>query len=604
MDKRYSNEQIHLIRSIFPVGKDSTVDEICSHIESIYNKFNDNLVYYTDNYKSLMVEAFNSLNVQKFFRRGGSGIDLLNSQYNEQDVINEVANYDKRLEALRYLEFLSEEKSTVVMVGPNGCGKTTLIRYLLKSFGEQKIGFYPADRLLVISDNYNPQRDFKAFVKTYKESDRVAADLDSANQNIYISRQINEVISLFEKVHAQEMDLLHDRSLQEDDSKTLKILHIWNNLVKDRLLFSKGDLRVKTLDGNEYPIRYLSSGEKSILYFLVSIILKERKDYYFIDEPENNLNPAIVSSLWNVIENEMSDSVFVYLTHDSHFVDSRVNSKLFWIESFDGKNWKYQKLPQNDALPQELMISLVGNRMPVLFCESHDEYKYDLLVYKMMFSEFKVVPAGGCGPVIRKVSAFKHVGFPQRAFGIIDSDYKDLDYLEGLAKNDIYYLPFFEIENMLICKEIVTGVIKQYSSQPESAFLELQEAVKNDFKNNKEQWLLRKTAYELEKKFFNDRINSLKNLDELKNKYREYQGKIKIDAIYTKYLEQYEKIVKTDDYNHYLRFYDSKGMFKKFVHTLHLSNRMPYEKVVFEYLKYHPEVLKAMRRKYFPNIKE
>lgn len=59
-------------------------------------------------------------------------------------------------------------------------------------------------------------------------------------------------------------------------------------------------------------------------------------------------------------------------------------------------------MPQNDELPQRLVISLIGNRMPVLFCESHDEYKYDDIVYKMMFPEFKVIPAGGCRPVIKK----------------------------------------------------------------------------------------------------------------------------------------------------------------------------------------------------------
>lgn len=39
------------------------------------------------------------------------------------------------------------------------------------------------------------------------------------------------------------------------------------------------------------------------------------------------------------------------------------------------------------------LVALVGNREPVLFCESQDEYKYDDIVFKMMFPEFKVIPA-------------------------------------------------------------------------------------------------------------------------------------------------------------------------------------------------------------------
>ena len=82
----------------------------------------------------------------------------------------------------------------------------------------------------------------------------------------------------------------------------------------------------------------MSSGEKSILYFLIGILLQEEKDFYFIDEPENNLNPSIVSKLWNFIERERPNSVFVYLTHDSDFVASRVNSKYIGLKSMMGKN--------------------------------------------------------------------------------------------------------------------------------------------------------------------------------------------------------------------------------------------------------------------------
>ena len=76
----------------------------------------------------------------------------------------------------------------------------------------------------------------------------------------------------------------------------------------------------------------MSSGEKSILYFLIGILLQEEKDFYFIDEPENNLTPAIVSKLWNFIERERPNSVFVYLTHDSDLKDIEELKSLYNAE--------------------------------------------------------------------------------------------------------------------------------------------------------------------------------------------------------------------------------------------------------------------------------
>lgn len=598
----YQNNQLDLLINAYEGSIPPNVAQVIATIQAIYKAYNDDYSRYTENYISMMESTFNSLKTAQLIPEAKGGTLRTTKPIDSENILALLSDYHDKLFGLRYLKFLSEEKKTVVFVGPNGCGKTTLLRNLINATGEDQIGYYPADRLLVINDSYNPERDFATFSKSYQNADKYASDIDNQSQAHYIVQQINQTITLFEKKRATEMDLYAKGKLRLEDSLTEKILGIWNELIKDRILFSEGALKVQTLGGTEYPIKYLSSGEKSIFYFLACIFLKEKKSYYFVDEPENNLNPSIVSKLWDIIEKHREGSIFVYLTHDSNFVASRINSKLFWIEKYDGTEWVYKPLPENDNLPQHLMVALVGNREPVLFCESQDEYKYDDIVFKMMFPEFKVIPAAGCDAVIAKVKAYSIAGLPQKAFGIIDCDYKDQSYLEGQETDGIFHLPFFEIENFLFSEEIITGVIATFSRDKENAFANFKSALKNDFISKKEQWIIRKIAFRLRETFFTGKIKRLKDFPELKVEYTSFSSSVDLDALHASYEAEIQRVIDADDYNTLLRYYDNKGIFTMFLPQLKLENKMPYKEAVFTYLSEHKDVLTGLRSKYFPGI--
>ena len=598
----YQNNQLDLLINAYEGSIPPNVAQVIATIQAIYKAYNDDYSRYTENYISMMESTFNSLKTAQLIPEAKGGTLRTTKPIDSENILALLSDYHDKLFGLRYLKFLSEEKKTVVFVGPNGCGKTTLLRNLINATGEDQIGYYPADRLLVINDSYNPERDFATFSKSYQNADKYASDIDNQSQAHYIVQQINQTITLFEKKRATEMDLYAKGKLRLGDSLTEKILGIWNDLIKDRILFSEGALKVQTLGGTEYPIKYLSSGEKSIFYFLACIFLKEKKSYYFVDEPENNLNPSIVSKLWDIIEKHREGSIFVYLTHDSNFVASRINSKLFWIEKYDGTEWVYKPLPENDNLPQHLMVALVGNREPVLFCESQDEYKYDDIVFKMMFPEFKVIPAAGCDAVIAKVKAYSIAGLPQKAFGIIDCDYKDQSYLEGQETDGIFHLPFFEIENFLFSEEIITGVIATFSRDKENAFANLKSALKNDFISKKEQWIIRKIAFRLRETFFTGKIKRLKDFPELKVEYTSFSSSVDLHALHASYEAEIQQVIDADDYNTLLRYYDNKGIFTMFLPQLKLENKMPYKEAVFTYLSEHKDVLTGLRSKYFPGI--
>lgn len=510
--------------------------------------------------------------------------------------------YIQKFESIKYLDFLSEEKRNVVFVGPNGSGKTTLLRKLKKDTANAKMHYYPADRVLLVSDNFSPKRNHDEFLKEYNANYSNSTNIEYVHQGLEIYKQLSFCIDLLERERNQENETGTDNRI------TQRIIDKWKELVKDRELYFEYGLCVRPIGGESYPLKYLSSGEKSILYFLVGILLQEEKDYYFIDEPENNLNPAIVSKLWDFIERERPNSVFIYLTHDSEFVASRINAKIYWIEKFDGINWEWKLLKENKDLPQDLMIKLMGNREPVLFCESHDEYKYDAQLFKLLFPEYKVVSSAGCDKVCSSVKAYKEVGLPQEAIGIIDCDYKTEEYLEGMKANGIYHIPYHEIENFLCSEKIITAMINEYCSESnkEEIFIKVKEEVKKLFEVEKEKWIAKHVAFELKDKFdYRGKVKSLNNLQQFKELYSsERQTNEEIDAIAQRYEDLFNDVIEKDDYNLYLRYLDYKGILTKFSHILKLGDDIEYEIEVLQFLNSSKgsKLIKELRAEYFPEI--
>lgn len=596
----YENRQICMLQKCIDNNIFTGLTELVNNIKSEYEIYNSRYERYTGKYIETIENIFNKIEIEQFIpiECGGmwKGED---KEANQSSIKYLLEQYIGSFENLPYLRFLSEEDKNVVFVGPNGSGKTTLLRKLIQTTGEENIGYYAADRLLLIDENYSPERDLDVFIKQYDDTDKKSNDIGLRSQSAYVSQQVNKAIALFEKERYRELDAGNGRGTNK--IITDEILEIWNNLINDRILYSDGGLKVKTKQGREYPIKYLSSGEKSVLYFLICIFLKSHKNYYFIDEPENNLNTAIVSKLWDIIEERLPDSTFVYLTHDNNFVSSRVNCNVFWVEKYDGERWEYHQLPSNEDIPKELLIELVGSRLPILFCESHDESRYDAIMYKILFPEFKVIPAGGCDSVIAKTKAYKLLQLPQKAYGIVDRDYRDASEIEGNEKNGVYTIPFFEVENFMLCEPLVKAVIAEYSNN-QNAFEELRCELKKAVEENKELWCIHKVGFCLRKKFFGGRILNIKNLFELEEQYNEFVKQINIKKLYDEYLLELNNAVTLDNYDVLLKYYDNKGVFKRFAPIIQLANKKMYEEVAFDCLKKNKELAKTIRKQYLPLI--
>lgn len=574
-------------------------------IRDFYRKINSTLERSTNRYKNAVVSILDQFPVKILTEVDGKDLFYVdNKPVSQVDIlVSALRDYIAKFESIEYLDFLSEEKRNVVFVGPNGCGKTTLLRKLQQDTKGASIQYFPADRVLLVSENFNPKRSYDAFKKDFDESYKRSTNIDYAWQGNEIIAQFDYFINLLERERNEENEKRVYNGVTE------KIIRKWHDLVKDRELFFEHGLCVRPLSGEKYPLKYMSSGEKSILYFLIGILLQEEKDFYFIDEPENNLNPSIVSKLWNFIERERPNSVFVYLTHDSDFVASRVNSKIYWIEKYDGQKWEWQQLKENKDLPQQLMIELVGSREPIIFCESENEYKYDSKVFKLMFPEFKVVSSGGCDQVIASIKAYNTIGLPQKVYGIVDCDYKMDDYLYSLTADGIYHLPFFEIENFLLSEELLQIMIETYCLEENSVTVvsNVKQKIYDLFVEQRDSWIAKHVAFDLRDKFdYRGKIKSLKDIEQLKALYNaERKSDDEIDEIAKKYITLHSELVAGKDYSTILRHLDAKGLIAQCRSLFKFGKTVHYEQQVFTLLNSDKGdlLLKKIRYQYLSEIK-
>ena len=494
----------------------SSKKDLIAKLESEKERFQDNLSQVADYEKDLYNRVDNHLLTL---------ISFINEELNEEVLSNDVTVryktlrenllesiyncfggdiylYDSMLpqilenfKVIKLFSFISKVDSTTVIIGANGAGKSSLINELRKnSIDEMYV--LPAQKLLYFVSNIHNRNNIEQenyildLKKTNIKYDTI--NLYPSNIEENFSNTFTNLITLLVK----DVMVVATYKLrgQNDSSLSLwqKLEKIWNK-IKPEISFEIDPIKIiVNVEKNysKYSINGLSDGERCILFYIGNVLLAPENSYIIVDEPETFLNAAVYNELWDLLISERPDCQFIFSSHNIDFVQSRTNATYIWCKKFEAPyDLDYEQLEKSQELPLSLLTEVSGTRKPILFCEG-TKTSIDFKIYSKLFSKFCFVkPVQGHKQVIQHTKAYNDLQYVHgnTAYGIIDNDWMDESSIQVYKEQNIFVLPFNEVEMILVDEAVVKSCLPfDDDKEKQQKFENLQQSIIESCKEKKD----------------------------------------------------------------------------------------------------------------------
>lgn len=454
------------------------------------------------------------------------------------------------LSAFKVLKHLDGHDKTLIILGPNGSGKTSFAEYLKNQ--DEHVKVIPASKPIKVVGHVP---------NLYNSS------LDSYNQELYKGGVLNQ--DLLQKLiigMCREHDDIARKcmatGIKEKETTYERVGAIFNEFFDVQLddsSFSDKAIKAKKQNGAAYDFNNMSDGERVAFFYISTVVAAPNQSFIIVDEPENHLNPAIYNKIWDRLIDIRKDCQFIFISHTIEFVSARSNYELVKIKNFVYPD-KFEFDFMGDSLEDiqtEFIVEILGSRKPILFCEG-SKSDYDYRVYEILFGDkYTIVPAGSCLSVERNVEACNLHAMTysvQSAIGIVDSDLRSDEEVERLKGKHIITLKCNEIEMLLIDEDIFKEALRRVYKE-ETLFDEFKQEFFNKLEDRKAYIVKRLVKTQVDEALKNvvidDKTNKTK--EDIKNNYLAIVQKIDIDKLWLDNESKVTSIINNRNYDEALK---------------------------------------------------
>ncbi len=488
-----------------------------------------------------------------------------------------------------------ETLQVVLFVGANGSGKTRLGVWIdVTSPQKEKVYRISAQRSLSLPDSTTPKSAQEAEEnllfgshphagsrdKMYRWNGKPATNFQSDYKAlmVYLFSDETEDNAKY-KNESKESEVRIVPSITKID----RVKELWERILPHRELIIGGlriQTRVKGQENKVYKSSEMSDGERVIFYLIGQCLAAPKDGIIIIDEPELHLHKSVQSPLWDAIEKLRDDCTFVYLTHDVDFAATKESAKKVWVKSFDGRNWDWEIINEDENLPDDLLIEVLGSRKPVVFVEGKNG-SLDVSLYRELLSNFLVMPRGSCTQVIQSVRALRANTQIHRldVYGLIDRDRRGEDEIKKLEEYFVYVLGVAEVENLFCTKEILEIVSTRLARNPVEDFQKVSNTIYGRLQSEIDRQVSLRVSSEI--KF---RLNmfdtSQEREDAINSALQDLMANIDVKQMYSDIYELYSNVLHNKDYEQLLALYNQKSLSSQISNSLGLANKSLPETVI------------------------